>query len=74
MVLAYQAGISVFATGGIGGVHRGAEKSEYCYFITFWIRVLKWDFVILGHLTEPWKTNYFFYYKEFMWGGICFII
>lgn len=27
MILAHQAGIGVFATGGIGGVHRGAEKS-----------------------------------------------
>lgn len=27
MILAQQAGISVFATGGIGGVHRGAETS-----------------------------------------------
>ena len=27
MVLAAQAGINVFATGGIGGVHRGAEQS-----------------------------------------------
>ncbi|MGB1182629.1 MAG: pseudouridine-5'-phosphate glycosidase [Candidatus Puniceispirillaceae bacterium] len=27
MILAQQAGISVFATGGIGGVHRGAEAS-----------------------------------------------
>lgn len=27
MILAAQAGISVFATGGIGGVHRGAEQS-----------------------------------------------
>src|SRR5204863_3892003 len=27
MALAHRAGISVFATGGIGGVHRGAEQS-----------------------------------------------
>ena len=27
MICAHQAGISVFATGGIGGVHRGAENS-----------------------------------------------
>jgi hypothetical protein len=27
MVLAHAAGISVFVTGGIGGAHRGAEKS-----------------------------------------------
>lgn len=27
MIAAHQAGISVFATGGIGGVHRGAEQS-----------------------------------------------
>ena len=27
MVLAHAAGISVFATGGLGGVHRGAELS-----------------------------------------------
>lgn len=27
MIAAHQAGISVFATGGIGGVHRGAENS-----------------------------------------------
>ncbi len=27
MICAYQAGIEVFATGGIGGVHRGAETS-----------------------------------------------
>ena len=27
MIAAHQAGIEVFATGGIGGVHRGAEKS-----------------------------------------------
>ena len=27
MIIAHLAGISVFATGGIGGVHRGAEKS-----------------------------------------------
>ena len=27
MVAAYLSGISVFATGGVGGVHRGAEKS-----------------------------------------------
>lgn len=28
MVLAHMAGIPIFATGGIGGVHRGAESSE----------------------------------------------
>ena len=27
MIIAHMAGISVFATGGIGGVHRGAEKT-----------------------------------------------
>lgn len=27
MILAHQAGIGVFATGGIGGVHRGAERN-----------------------------------------------
>lgn len=27
MVLAHMAGIKVFATGGLGGVHRGGEKS-----------------------------------------------
>ena len=27
MVLAHGAGIKIFATGGLGGVHRGAEKS-----------------------------------------------
>ena len=27
MVLAYNAGIRTFATGGLGGVHRGAENS-----------------------------------------------
>lgn len=29
MLLAHRAGISVFATGGIGGVHRGYEESTY---------------------------------------------
>ena len=29
MVLAHMAGIPIFATGGIGGVHRGAESSKY---------------------------------------------
>ena len=29
MVAAQRAGIPVFVTGGIGGVHRGAETSEY---------------------------------------------
>ena len=28
MVAAHMAGIQVFVTGGIGGVHRGAEKSK----------------------------------------------
>ena len=27
MIIAHMAGISVFATGGIGGVHRGAETT-----------------------------------------------
>lgn len=30
MVLAHLAGIRVFATGGLGGVHRGGEICEYC--------------------------------------------
>jgi len=29
-LLAAMAGIEVFATGGIGGVHRGAEKNMGC--------------------------------------------
>lgn len=28
MIAAHMAGISIFATGGIGGVHRGAEESR----------------------------------------------
>jgi pseudouridine-5'-phosphate glycosidase len=28
-VIAHMAGIKVFVTGGIGGVHRGVEQSEY---------------------------------------------
>ena len=28
MLCAHRAGIAVFATGGVGGVHRGAEESE----------------------------------------------
>jgi len=30
MVAAHLCGIRVFVTGGIGGVHRGAESSNYC--------------------------------------------
>lgn len=30
MIAAHMAGIKVFVTGGIGGVHRGAETSKYC--------------------------------------------
>ena len=30
MIIAALAGIDVFATGGIGGVHRGAEKRYFC--------------------------------------------
>ena len=33
MVLAHLAGIRVFATGGLGGVHRGGEVCEYCIFL-----------------------------------------
>lgn len=29
MILAHQAGIPIFVTGGIGGVHRGAETSIF---------------------------------------------
>lgn len=29
MVLAHMAGVPIFATGGIGGVHRGAESSKF---------------------------------------------
>lgn len=29
MILAHMAGIDIFATGGIGGVHRGAETCEF---------------------------------------------
>lgn len=29
MILARAAGIPVFVTGGIGGVHRGAEQCEF---------------------------------------------
>ncbi len=28
MIIAHQAGIPVFVTGGVGGVHRGAETSK----------------------------------------------
>lgn len=34
MVLARAAGIPVFVTGGIGGVHRGAEQCKYMLTIT----------------------------------------
>ena len=30
MIAAHAAGIPVFVTGGVGGVHRGAETSKYC--------------------------------------------
>lgn len=33
MVLAHMAGIPIFATGGIGGVHRGAESSKLNSFL-----------------------------------------
>ena len=32
MWIAHQAGIRIFATGGIGGVHRGAESSNLDYY------------------------------------------
>lgn len=32
MILARAAGIPVFVTGGIGGVHRGAEQCKYDFF------------------------------------------
>jgi len=35
MVLAHLVGIRVFATGGLGGVHRGGEVCEYCVFCLF---------------------------------------
>jgi pseudouridylate synthase / pseudouridine kinase len=41
MILAKAAGIKVFATGGLGGVHRGAEKT----------------FDISADLTELGRTN-----------------
>ena len=30
MIIAHMAGIKIFATGGIGGVHRGAETTKMC--------------------------------------------
>ena len=30
MILADMAGVKIFATGGIGGVHRGAETTKMC--------------------------------------------
>ena len=34
MIVAHKAGIPIFATGGIGGVHRGVEESKY--FVQAW--------------------------------------
>ena len=34
MIAAHNAGIPIFATGGIGGVHRGVEESKY--FVLAW--------------------------------------
>ena len=34
MIAAHKAGIPIFATGGIGGVHRGVEESKY--FVLAW--------------------------------------
>ena len=35
MLLAHKAGIPIFVTGGIGGVHRGAESSKEFDFIYY---------------------------------------
>ena len=35
MVIADKIGIKVFVTGGIGGVHRGAEQSKYYNYISY---------------------------------------
>ena len=32
MIAAHKAGIPIFVTGGIGGVHRGAESSKWIMF------------------------------------------
>ena len=51
MIAAHKAGIPIFATGGIGGVHRGVEESEclwgrqggegmcvcMCVFVGWWV-------------------------------------
>ena len=37
MIAAHMAGIPIFATGGIGGVHRGAETSESFSLICFFL-------------------------------------
>ena len=33
MIAANSTGIPVFVTGGIGGVHRGAQSSKFLYFV-----------------------------------------
>lgn len=45
MIAAHNAGIPIFATGGIGGVHRGVEESKYF--------VLAWPFVCFSAFHGP---------------------
>ena len=40
MAVAHLAGIKIFSTGGIGGVHRGAETSEWTGWGQLALRVL----------------------------------
>ena len=35
MIAANSTGIPVFVTGGIGGVHRGAQSSKFLYFVLY---------------------------------------
>lgn len=37
MIAAHKVGIPIFATGGIGGVHRGVEESKIAEILLLWI-------------------------------------
>lgn len=59
MKIAHAAGISVFATGGIGGVHRGADQSEL--FHVFGVFFLTRE--VLGKLLN--LDNFFYHLFKF---------
>lgn len=64
MIAAHRAGIPVFVTGGVGGVHRDGQNSEQIYINTLHILTLSYYF------QQTMKTDSLtWFWPPFMWRG-----